>query len=77
MLISTNGSATEYNATLTEFESWTMSHCTFDVVPRGVYIVTLSLNAEQYVTAKMNFTVLAAIQLLDVEPASIMSLQIG
>jgi hypothetical protein len=76
-LTSTNATRTEYNANLVAYESTNSAFCIFDIIPQDVYDVGLSLNAYQYVQAEIPFIVLPAIELLDAEPASIMSRQIG
>ena len=66
-----------YQASLVAYEASTVFHCIFNVVPRGNYVLSVSMNAEQYVDVEVLFSVLPAIQILDVEPGSIMSRQEG
>lgn len=60
-LRSTNGSRTEYPTSLVAYESSTLAHCVFNLVPRGDYVLSVSMNAEQYTDALVLFQVLPAI----------------
>lgn len=68
----TSNDSTKYNASLVKYESPTLMHCVFAILPKGDYSMAITMNLRQYSETNFTLRVLPAMQILDVQPVSIL-----